>query len=70
MATAQLAEFSQVLMGKLVLVLILGAIGVLIISVLLERFKHVFMRAIRSARTRRETEKSTANAKSSNDGLL
>jgi hypothetical protein len=62
MAIAQLAEFSQILMGRIVLVLILSAIGVLIVSVLLEWLKRAVIRGVRSARANRETEKSTSNA--------
>src|SRR2546428_161980 len=62
MVSAQLDQFSQVLTGKIVLVLILGAIGVLIVSVLLEWLKRALIRAVRSARGERQMGKSTANA--------
>jgi hypothetical protein len=69
MATAHLGVFRQLLMGILVLVIILGAILVVLIGLPLYwlrlKLERGLIRAIRSVRARRQTEKSTANANES-----
>jgi hypothetical protein len=65
MATAQLDQFSQSLIGKTAPVLIVGAILVVFVGLPLYWFglkvERALIRAIRSARARRQSANSTAN---------
>lgn len=69
MDIAQLDQFSQALMGKIVPVLILGAILIVFVGLSLYwlrlKLERTLVRGIRSARARRQTAKSTGNAKES-----
>jgi len=69
MAIAQIDQFSQALTGKIASVLILGAILVMFVGLPLFWFRlkveRGLIRVIRSARARRQTAKSSANANES-----
>jgi hypothetical protein len=69
MATAHLGVFSQLLMGRLVLVIILGAILVVLVGLPLYwlrlKLERGLIRAIRSAQSKRQMGKSTATANES-----
>ena len=69
MATVQPAELAKILMGKLVLVLVVGAILVVLVGLPLSwlrlKLERGLIRALRSARSKRQKGESTASANES-----